>query len=83
MVVFGRLSFLRHSFPKIGFPRIGVFRSALSDEIAKPVTHFAQAVSAGVQYLSFSCLVASIIFSKQLLVSSFEFFCGLCWIVVC
>ena len=70
---FGRLSFFYHGFPKIGFPRMGVFRSALSDEIAKPVTHFAQAVRAGVQYLLFSSLAAFIIVSGPLLVSSVIF----------
>ena len=47
-VVFGWLRSLCHGFPKIGLPRMGVFRRALSDEIAKPVTHFDQAMRVGV-----------------------------------
>ena len=74
MVVFGRLRFFCHGFPKMGFPRMWEFRSALSDVIAKPVTHFAHAVSAGVQYLSFSWLATCLILSGPLLVSSVIFF---------
>lgn len=70
LVVF---SFLFQGLPKIGLSRMGVFRRALSDVTAKPVTHWDQAVKVGVQNGSFSCIATCLIVSGPFFVRSVIF----------